>query len=199
MKKNIAIYLMLFLVPLLNFSQSKFAVLGGLNNSFLSNGFLKNPPIDKTFGIHFGALYEINLNEKIAFRPKLVFSQQGDRKKGPGASLSINDNSLDYKLSYINIPLNFKFFSKPYIIIGPQFGYLLDVKKTDNDFGNIDKKIDSGLNLGFGYEINKIFIEFNMYQGFTKILEFEPPLNSNNYNHGVTNSLLQISLGYYFK
>jgi len=199
MRKIIVTVLLVFF-SLLSFSQSNFGVIAGINNSSLSDGFLNKMAIDKAFSFHLGGIYQHSFNDDIAFRPKLVLSFQGDRKEGSGGSGSVLGSSIDYKLTYINMPLNFKLFSKPYIIAGPQIGYLLSTKKGNTDFGNIDDKFDYGLNFGFGYDFNKFFIEFNMYQGLAKLIEFES--SSNNYIYygsGVTNTVMQLSLGYYFK
>ena len=199
MKKIIFIGTLLF-SSLFSSSQNNFGILVGLNNSSLSDGFLNKLSIDKAFGFHLGGVYQYKLNETIAFRPKLMISLQGDRKKGSGGSGSIMGSSIDYKLTYINVPLNFKFFSKPYIIAGPQVGYLIGTKKGDADFGSIENKFDYGLDIGLGYDFNKFFIEFSLYQGITKLIEFESSPNAYNYySSGITNTVLQLSLGYIFK
>jgi len=102
---------------------------------------------------------------------------------------------IDYKLGYINMPLNFIFFSKPYIIVGPQIGFLISTKKGERDFGEVENGFDYGLNFGFGYDLNKLFVEFNMYQGITKLMHIE----DNQFNTDVdpTNTVLQLSVGYY--
>ena len=41
--------------------------------------------------------------EKIDFRPKITYSQQGDREKSDNGTIDVR--SVDYKLSYLNIPL----------------------------------------------------------------------------------------------
>ncbi len=195
--KRIILFSVLMYTSLFSFSQNSFGAIAGINNSSLSDGLLRKVRIDKAFSFHIGGVYHHKFNESIAFRPKLVLSFQGDRKEGRGGSSgSILAESIDYKFTYINIPLNFKFFSKPYVIAGPQIGYLLGTKKDNVDIGDIDKKLDYGLNFGFGYDFNKMFIEFNMYQGIAKLIEFE---SSKLYSGGVTNTVLQLSLGYYFK
>lgn len=50
---------------------------------------------------------------------------------------------------YTNSPLNFKLLSKPYILAGPQIGFLLDTEKKEFDFGDL-KSLDYGLNVGIG-------------------------------------------------
>lgn len=185
---------------LFSFSQNNFGIIAGVNNSGLSDGFLRKVAIDKAFSFHLGGVYQYKFNKSIAFSPKLLLSLQGDRKEGNGGSASILGESIDYKFTYINMPLNFKFFSKPYVIAGPQVAYLIGTKKADIDFGDIDKKLDYGLNFGFGYDFKKMFIEFNIYQGLAKLIEFEASSNIYNpFGSGVTNTVLQLSIGYYFK
>ena len=109
--------------------------------------------------------------EKIAFRPKLTYSQQGDREKSDYTSIDVR--SVDYKLSYLNIPLNFKFFNKPYLLVGPQIGFLLSTEKQSQDFGDVKSGFDYGANFGVGYDFKEIFVEFNIYQGMSTLIETE--------------------------
>ncbi|MFL1013697.1 porin family protein [Flavisericum labens] len=193
--KGIITILLISFFPLLTFSQNQFGIIAGINNSTLSDGFLKHVPIQKSFGLHLGGLYQHELNNNISFRPKLMLSLQGDREKSNDSYLSTA--IIDYKLGYINIPLDFKFFSKPYVIVGPQIGFLISTKKEDRDFGKIENGFDYGLNFGVGYDINDFFVEFNMYQGITKLIHIE----DSQFNTSIdpTNTVLQLSIGYYFK
>jgi len=176
-------------------AQNRFGVFGGLNNSVISDGFLKKTYIDDVFGLHLGVLYEYRLSEKIAFRPKIMYSQQGDRKKTSNSFIDAND--IDYKLDYLNVPLNFKFFKMPYIIAGPQIGYLLSTEKLSADYGDVKNKIDYGFNLGVGYDINNFFIELNLYQGLSTLVEIEEVFTQSVAVDG-KNTVLQLSFGYYF-
>jgi Outer membrane protein beta-barrel domain len=182
--KKITITLFL-LIPLMTFSQNEFAVIGGISNSFLSEGILEKVPVEDKFGVFIGGVYEHMLTEKVSFRPKLIFSLQGDREKGGSFSTS----AIDYKLTYLNIPLNFKFFSKPYLLIGPQIGFLLDTKKGDFDFGE-PKTFDFGFDFGIGIDIKDFFIEFNAYQGISNVIEIN--------DLKATNTVLQLGFGYMF-
>lgn len=194
--KNPITILLLVILPLLTTSQNRFAVFGGINNSTLSDGFLEKVPIGKSFGFHFGALYEYPFNEKIAFRPKLVFSLQGDREKTNNTY--IDASSIDYKLTYINIPVNLKFFSRPYIIAGLQIGFLITTSKGDIDFGDVKTNLDYGVNFGLGYDINNFFVEINLYQGFATLVEIEDRF-AQSVEVDATNTVFQLSLGYYFE
>lgn len=73
----------------------------------------------------------------------------------------------------MNVPLNFKFFQKPYVIAGPQIGYLSSTEKLSADYGDVKNNIDYGFNLGVGYDINNFFIELNLYQGLNTLVEIE--------------------------
>lgn len=191
--KKITLIAILFIIPFLTFSQNKAGVLVGINATTLSNGILKSFGFhSNSFSLHFGAVYETKLTEKISFRPKLIYSQQGDREDFY--------NNIKYETSYLNIPLNFKFFNKPYVLAGPQIGFLLDTKKKEMDFGDL-KTLDYGLNLGVGIDIKQFFIELNIYQGFNKLIEvqFEQTNPYRDIGIKATNTLGQLTLGYNFK
>lgn len=155
MKKQFAL-LLLLTITFVN-SQNNFEVFTGINLSTFGDKGLSKIGDFKSTSFHLGIAYEFSINNKISFRPKLIYSQQGDRVKNSKSfyqgNLIVNRNfinGIDYKLDYINIPLNFKFFNKTYLIAGPQLGFLLSTKKIDLDFGDIDNKIDLGMNLGLG-------------------------------------------------
>lgn len=188
------IALLIGLIILLSFSvysQNKVGIFAGINGSSLSDGFLKSSYIgSNSFGFHFGGLYELPLTEKIAFRPKLLYSQQGDRE-------DFNDN-IKYETTYLNIPLNLKFFKQPYLLFGPQVGFLIGTTKKEFDYGDL-KTLDYGLNLGIGINIKDFFIELNLYQGINELIEVEfsqtNPFRDININ--ATNTVVQLSFGFY--
>ena len=192
MKKTLLIGLIL-LFSFNVFSQNKIGIFTGINGSSLSDGFLKSGYLgSNSFSFHIGGLYEFRLTEKIVFRPKLLFSQQGDREDF--------DDNIKYETSYLNIPLNFKFFNKPYLLFGPQVGFLIDTKKKEIDFGDL-KTLDYGLNLGVGIDIKRIFIELNLYQGFNELIavEYKQTNPFRDIDINATNTVVQLSIGYNFE
>ena len=191
MRKKLLIGL-LTLISFSSFSQDKIGILAGINASTLSDGILESFGIhSNSFSFHLGAVYEKKLSEKISFRPKLIYSQQGDREDF--------DDNIKYETSYINIPLNFKFFKQPYLIAGPQIGFLIDTKKKEIDFGDL-KTFDYGLNLGVGIDIKQFFVELNLYQGFNELIEVQYQQSNPFRDIGIkaTNTLIQLSVGYNF-
>lgn len=176
------------------FSQKNFGVFGGLNYNYLTEGNYESFLSETTFALHLGVLYEVKLNEKISFRPKLMYSQQGDRKKST-VDPYFNLTKLDYKLDYINVPLEFKLGTKVYLIAGPQVGYLINTEKMSDDFGDVSSAFDFGGNLGGGISFSNYFIELSMYKGLSKVYEYKDEYDDTLF---LTNTLVRISLGYNF-
>ena len=193
MKKNI-LSLILILVLNLSYGQHKFGVFTGINYNYLTEGNFKGLLTESSISFHLGVLYEIRLNDKICFRPKLVFSQQGDRTETKQSS-DFNLTQLDYKLSYLNVPLEFKFGDKVYFITGPQIGYLIQTEKMSNDLGDVKSDIDYGFNVGGGFKIDNYFVELSTYKGFSKVYEYEDMYNN---KLSLTNTLFRLSVGYNF-
>lgn len=195
MNKIIVFSIILFSTTV--FSQNKFGVFSGINYSYFTNGVFKDINAENSIGLQIGALYEMELTEKSSFRPKLIFSQQGDRTKteyyGSG---DIDLNELDYKLSYINIPLDFKFWNKIYLIAGPQIGFLVSQKAEGVYVGKVKSNTDIGFNLGTGFKIDNVFVEFGVYQGLTTLLNYQ--YESTGSIVDVKNGFAKFTLGYNF-
>ncbi len=184
MKRKIIIIIILLSYSL--FSQKKAGILVGINNPSSSDEILGKFNFTNEISYHFGAFYEFSINSNITFRPKLLFSQQGNR--------TTKDFEHSYhKMDYLNIPLNLKFFQNTYIIAGPQIGFLL--KYEDNTFNYTDPhSFDVGINLGIGKKIKDFLLELNFYQGI------KPSVNRKRSGYNIVkgyNTLVQLSFGYY--
>jgi len=178
-------------------AQHQCGIYGGMGKSVISNGIFKKVYIEDIYGVYVGIVYEYEFSEKLAFRPKLAYSQQGDRFKTDGNFIDSND--IDYKLDYLNLPLTFRFFKQPYIVAGPQIGFLLSTEKMSRDFGDVKSNVDYGVSLGFGSKMFKtFFIELNMYQGLSTLVEFDKVFGQSVAVDG-KNLVMQLSIGYYFK
>lgn len=179
------------------YSQNKINAFTGINYSYFTNGVAGQILAEESFGLHIGASYEIELNNRIAFRPAIVFDQVGDRTQTDYKYYSYEIDQLDLKLSYINVPMNFKFWNKIYLIAGPQIGFLVRKQSTIGSDQIIDSDIDFGFNLGTGFTINRLFFEFGIYQGFTSIGKYEYFSTSNTKN--IHNGYGQFTIGYRIK
>lgn len=188
---------LIVLITSLTFSQNKFGVFTGINYSFFTDGFAKQIYAEDSFGLQIGALYEIGLNDIVSFRPKIIFSQQGDRTKTEYENYgSLDLNEIDYKLNYLNFPLDFKFWNKIYVIAGPQIGLLIGQKYEEVFVGKVKSNVELGLNLGTGFKINRMFLEFGIYQGLGSVLNYQ--YESTGKIVDVRNGLVKFTLGYNF-
>ena len=190
--KKVIFIITLAIVSHFSYSQGNFGVFGGVNYSYFTDGFAGKVYAENSFGLQLGALYNLGLTDKISFRPKLYFSQQGDRTKTEQTS-NFELNQIDYKLTYLNTSLDFKFWDKIYLLAGPQIGILIDQKHESSDLGKVKSNVDFGFNLGTGFKVNKLFFELGIYQGFSTLFEYDYYTGSKT---KVKNGYAKFTIGY---
>lgn len=195
MKKITTVIILMFCS--ISYSQNEINVFAGMNYSYFTDGIGKQALAEQSFGLHIGASYEMELNDKIAFRPAIVFDQVGDRTPTESKYYSNEIDQLDLKLSYINVPMNFKFWNKIYLIAGPQIGYLVSKEYSPGSELMVDSNIDFGFNLGTGFTINRLFFEFGIYQGFTSLGKYQ--YSSTGSIKDIHNGYGQFTIGYRIK
>ena len=200
------ILIILLFISNSSFAQNKFGAFAGVNYSYFTDGF-GQVLAEESFGLQLGVVYEKQLSSSVAFRPKLIFSQQGDRTRTKANSnfnpdqeiVVINPfeiDQIDTKLTYINIPLDFKFWNKIYVIAGPQIGFLINEKSFGDYKQKAKSNIDFGINLGTGFTINKLFFEVGIYQGLTSLYEYPYYYTGNNVR--VQNGFAKFTVGFMF-
>lgn len=137
-------------------------------------------------------------NEQFAFQPELLFSTQGAKGKS-----EYEDSSVETKvnLSYINLPLIFKYYAAPGLSLeaGPQIAFLVDSElkegKISADADELFKTIDFGMNFGLGYKLdNGMFFQGRYNVGLTNIID----KSKEGADWNVKNSVFQVSVGYMF-
>lgn len=189
------IFLIIFSISVSIYSQNKISFFGGLNYTPPTSGFFEEIYGEASFGLHFGASYEIPIINKLSFRPKIIYSQQGDRKKTTDQGL-YTISRTDTHLDFINMPLNVKYGEKTYILAGPQIGLLINESYNGNYFAETKNNFDFGLNLGIGKTITKqLFVELNVYKGFVTFQEF-PAIATWDQETKIQNFYLQLSIGF---
>ncbi|WP_090754865.1 outer membrane beta-barrel protein [Nonlabens sp. Hel1_33_55] len=151
-------------------------------------------------GIHLGLSYDLPITNAIIFSPRIAYSQQGttksDAEKDRRDNGSFSSVDFRYKLDYLNIPLQFKFFNQPYLIAGPYAGFVISEERYNQDFGELESKVDYGFNLGVGFNIQNFFTELNIQQGFATLIELEETQSSDGFKP--RNTIIQLSVGYRF-
>lgn len=201
MRNRITILIIFLLFATFSYSQTKFGATLGLNTSRFTDGFKTVNGSYFNFsstGLSIGAFAELDISEKIKFYPKIIYNQIGDREKDFGnvEERGLDISTIDYKLDYLSIPLNFKFFSKPYLLVGPQIGFLISEKAESLNLGDIKTSVDIGGNFGIGYPIQDFRIELTFYQGFSTLLEIEREFNG---DIETRNTYVNFSIGYIIK
>ncbi len=202
MKKFIAI--VTICCSLSTFSQDKLGAFTGFNYSYFTDGIAGQILAEESFGLQLGIVYEKELSPKVHFRPKLAFSQQGDRTKTKGVinfdpivGGDFELDQIDSKLTYLNIPLDFKFWNKIYVIAGPQLGFLIQEKQMGEFNQKAKSSVDFGFNLGAGFTVNKLFFEIGIYQGFTEVYQYNYFYTGNSVK--AQNGYAKFTVGYMFK
>jgi hypothetical protein len=194
MMKNIT-FILLFFISINSYSQNKISFFGGLNYSPPTSEFFNEFYGEASFGFHFGAGYSIAINNKWFFNPKVMYSQQGDRKRTEDQGI-YTISRTDTNLDFINIPLNLKYGEKTYLLAGPQIGILINDKIYGDYYSDIKSNFDYGINLGFGsYIIDSFFMELNVFKGFATFLEY-PATSYWDGDTKIQSFYAQLSIGY---
>ena len=198
--------------------KTSFAILGGVNFQNLnrendSGDKLEN---DLIVGYHFGVNAQLPVAPEFYFQPGVQFSTKGAKNK---------DNAITstYKLSYIELPLNFIYkgqLGNGYFMVGlgPYVAYGVGGKakyeggsvtaESDIKFKNevvsgdplttvYIKPFDAGGNIFFGYEIaGGLFVQLNAQLGMINI-QPDHYLNPDD-SSTLKNTGYGLSLGYRF-
>ncbi|QHS60231.1 porin family protein [Chitinophaga agri] len=164
-----------------------FGVKGGLTISKLTqfNDSKVRP------SVYAGGFANIAFTESIALQPELLYSGQGTKYE------PLNQ-TITYRLNYINIPVMFQYRIVPefFLEAGPQLGFMVAGKthagKVTIDISDDTKAVDFGLGFGLGYQFPVgLGVSARYMFGLTNV--FERSLDDNK------NSVAQIGLFYTFK
>lgn len=131
------------------FAQLSIGVKGGLNianQKYSYQGISVSP--DALMGFHIGGYVNIAPSEKFSIQPELLFNMVGSK-------IDFDGESAKTKLSYVSIPVMFKFNPAPIFNIhaGPQFGFLMSAKQEDEDIKDGLKGLDLGAGVGVGVDL----------------------------------------------
>lgn len=188
-------------------SQISYRAKAGLNFSNLKGDFDYK---GKT-GFHLGAFAELEILNKFALQPELLFSTQGGKFEYEPNSEGYQDLTLKSSTSYLNLHLLAKYniVNKVYFEAGPQLGFLMSAKDAWN--GTLDngddyseeqdakkdyKKIDFGLSFGVSYKIDKSISLSGRYNfGVSNISN----IVAENQSINLKNNVFQLSVSYVIK
>ncbi|MEO5893794.1 MAG: porin family protein [Ferruginibacter sp.] len=183
------------MVPLLFFvSSSAFAqkfeigAKAGVNvSNFTGTDSWQNAKTNSLVGFHAGGFVSFFLGNNFAIQPELLFSTQGTKYEHAG-------NTENLKVSYLNIPVMFKYRSTGgfYIEAGPQVGIKTSEKSSTVD--SLAKSTDLSVAGGIGFHSKMgLGIGARYTAGLSKIGDFKP---QNGIDPDFKNGVIQVSIFY---
>ncbi|NNK17678.1 MAG: PorT family protein [Maribacter sp.] len=143
---------------------------------------------------HLGFVAEIGITETFSFQPELLYSAQGADYSEDGFEGSV-------KVDYLNLPLMAKFYVAEGFSLeaGPQVGFLLSAKDAydggEDDWSDITKGIDFGLNFGIGYKLQSGLNFGARYNLGLSDLNDDPDSQADS---AFKNSVIQAYVGFFF-
>jgi len=162
-------------------------------------------------GFQTGFVADFGITQNFSIMPELLFTQRGCKYDGVN-----NRDAGSSTLNYLQLPINaaYKFDvrmgSKVFVFAGPYFGYGISGTSKDDVTGSSSsikfgsgyntKPFDFGINVGVGYEYEKVFIKLQYNQGISNIYNYQGSFDNytDNTNFSVRNQNIAITVGYYF-
>lgn len=183
MKKSLILTISILFFICNAYSQ-EFGIKAGVNiaNVTVSGEGLDISP-DSKIGGTFGPVMNIELNQSFDFNTGILYSLKG-------FEMDYGDNGIKASIHYIDIPLNLQYGvnmtekaklllqAGPYIGVGVSGTYkerlLGQETKEDLSFGSGDdddmKRMDFGIGLGIGTEINEFVLAVNYNHGLSNLI-----------------------------
>lgn len=169
MKKYYLICLAFFFLNS-SYAQVRLGLKGGVNLATVR--YINADNSKARVGWNAGGLAEIAIQNDLLIRPELLYSSKGFAFSATGTS---NKGSL--KLNYIAVPIlvGYRPNSKSEIFLGPEFGFLRKaVSKSlgiSEDMTNFYRHFDVGFDLGYAYNVSKVFgVEARYNYGFKDLV-----------------------------
>lgn len=192
MKRIFLIVIALMAFGVTNAQKTRFGIKGGLNITTLTGDIDANSLV----GFQIGGFAEINVIERLAIQPELLFSTQGADLQYIGGS-----RNPDLKLNYINIPVLAKFYiTKKFTVEGgPQLGFLVSAKFDSNDVKDSYRSVDTGFNFGAGYNFtDNLSAGIRYTVGISNVEKSTNDSVEDYLDYSVRNNVFALSLAYKF-
>ncbi len=194
MRKILTVVFLLILLSVK--AQTSFGIKGGMNIAQTTRD-----QMGARIANHFGVAVEFKVNGgQFAFQPELLYSEQGFAY----TNKAIQQTKTN-KYDYISVPVMFKYYLTECLNLqlGPQFSFNINTEEeysfkkssvSQEVYGL--KTFDFGMNVGVGYKFGfGLDLGFRYNRGMTGIYMYD----YNDVNQLPTqNSVLQISVGYFF-
>lgn len=176
MKKLFVVVMMLALGAAAQAQVFRLGIKAGPNFASLS-GDVEGVDLKSRTGFHAGAVAEIKPAGNFGVQAEALFSAQG-----------ADSDAGDLDLTYVSVPVLAKYYIISDVLAleaGPQFSFLVDEAEEAWDSKSFDLAIAGGLSVN----ITKSFFASARYTaGVTKVAD----------DYDLTNSVVQLSVGYFF-
>jgi len=206
--KNI-FFLVLFMLSTVGFSQTKFGVRAGVNQSNITGS-----DFSVKTDFYVGALLNIHISELYELQPEVTYSRQGGKNGVIGdaydsyTGIYTRDKS-DVELNYLSIGATNKFYilkdEKLHFLVGPSLNFNFKYNMVNLTNGGVDDveytPIDLSFYGGVGYQFDMgLTIEARYKQGLIDVnLDDTYNYTAGSYDNTIErNSVFQIGLSYKF-
>ncbi|WP_026629797.1 porin family protein [Dyadobacter alkalitolerans] len=155
----------------------------GLNISNYTGGDIES---DALVGYHLGGIINYGFGKVFSLQPEVLFSTQGAKVDNAG-------NKSDFKISYVTVPVMFKFKTNGgfYVEFGPQAGFRTSTNIPDQTINNFAKNLDLAAAGGIGYHSPiGLGVGVRYIAGLSKVGNF----SGQNIDPDFKNSVIQASI-----
>jgi len=161
----------------------------GVNISNFTGGDFSTVEKESLIGYHVGGFISFFMGNNVAIQPEVLLSTAG-------AKIGVGNQTEDYKLTYLNVPvmLKYRFVQGFYLEAGPQIGFKVGDNLPDQTTDDFAKSMDLSIAGGLGYHFKMgLGIGARYTAGISKVGDFDA---SQGANPDFKNGVIQISLFY---
>lgn len=160
----------------------------GTNISNFTGGDFTEVKKKSLMGFYGGVYLNFWAGKNFTIQPEALISTQGAKIEEDG----VTEN---YKLSYVTIPVMFKYKSNGgfYVEAGPQVGFKISESIPDQTVETFAKNLDLSIGAGLGFQSASGFgIGARYLAGLSKVGDFDPAIA----NPDFKNSVIQIGVSF---
>ena len=160
----------------------------GANISNFTGGDFSEVKKKSLVGFYGGAYLNFWMGKNFSIQPEALISTQGAKIEEDGAT-------ANYKLSYITIPVMFKYKTDGgfYLEAGPQVGFKISENIPEQTVDKFAKDLDLSIGAGLGFQSASGFgIGARYLAGISKVGDFD----ASEANPDFKNSVIQIGVSF---
>ena len=154
-------------------AQPRLGIIGGVNLSDLRQEGTNNSGVEYNLRTSFkaGLVAEMAIgNSGFAIQAEPMYVQKGAQVKTPFLKAEADVPEIDFKMNYIELPILAKYSFdlgalRPYLVAGPEFGWMLTAKSAGLDVKDAYDEFDFLATGGLGLDIEATDMVFIFVEG----------------------------------